>query len=554
MSGRLFLFALATGVACGQLSVEQKLFDFQALASIYAKHYTPYEWKRQAFGFDLLNLRPWLERARGAKDDLEFYELCQEYVASLQDTHSSFTTPSNFLAFLPLHADLYDGRVLIDSITRSRLPVSDYPFEIGDELLSLDGRPMEELIAAYERYSGGANPRSRRRRAVLRVLQRPQSVIPRAHETPDQSVIEVRRRSGAVETYTVAWVRSGKRLPLVGPVPSPRFARARPAGSPPEETPAYLLPIYPLIRDEALDVPEILNQGGRSPIFAMPAGFERRLGGAASDNFFSGVFDYDGLRIGFLRIPGFGGSAGALQQFEREIAFFEENTAGLIIDVMRNSGGSACYNEDIQRRLIPYRFRAMAREFRATWGWVNSFAASLEAARAQRAEPHVIALLEARLKDIETAYRENRGRTGPLSLCAESIDRDPAAVVYTRPLMVLIDEFSISAADAFPAVLQDNARALLFGMRTMGAGGSVGSFDAGIFSESATSVTLSMHHRKNPIVTPEYPTAPFVENIGVRPDVEADYMTGENLLANGRPFVESFLRAMAMHIRGGAPD
>ena len=544
------LLALAGSLA-GQMTVEQKLLDFQHLSAIYAKHYTPYEWKLEAFGFDLFDLAPWLERARRTKDDLDFYDLCHEYVASLMDAHSSFSLLSNFFASLPFHADIYDGIVLIDSITRSRLPAVQYPFEIGDELVSIDGKSIEELIRAYERYSGGANTRSRRRRSVLRILSRPQSVIARAHETPDESVVEIRRQSGAVESYTIAWQKSGKPLTFVGPVPTPKAA-AFVAPEPPAGVPEYLRPIYPLLRDEALDPPEILNQGGINPVFAMPAGFRRRLSGTAADLFYSGTLEVDGTRLGFLRIPTFSppSTVLALQQLETEIKFFEENTDGLIIDVMRNSGGGACYNEDVQRRLIPYVFRSMAREFRATWSWVLSFASSLELARQQRAEPWVIALLEDRLRTVEQAYRENRGRTGPLPLCSESIDRSPAAVVYTKPMMVLIDEFSISAADAFPAVLQDNGRALMVGMRTMGAGGSVGAIAAGIYSESSASVTLSMHHRKNPIVTPEYPAAPYVENIGVRPDIEVDYMTRDNLMRNGQPFADAILKLMVEHIRG----
>jgi hypothetical protein len=40
-----------------------------------------------------------------------------------------------------------------------------------------------------------------------------------------------------------------------------------------------------------------------------------------------------------------------------------------------------------------------------------------------------------------------------------------------------------------------------------------------------------------------------VENIGVRPDIEYDWMTRENLMSRGRPFVEAFTRAMTEHIR-----
>jgi C-terminal processing protease CtpA/Prc len=232
-----------------------------------------------------------------------------------------------------------------------------------------------------------------------------------------------------------------------------------------------------------------------------------------------------------------------------EIAWMQDNTDGLIVDVMRNNGGNACYNEEIQRRLIPYQFRGIGREIRATRQWVSRFSEALELARQRRAEPHVIALLEARLKDISTAYGEARGRTGALPICSESLERQPAAVTYKKPLMVLIDEFSTSAADAFPAVIQDARRGPLFGMRTRGAGGTVESFDFGIFSEATASANIAMHQRLQPVVTPDYPTAPYVENIGVRPDIDYDHMTVDNLLSGGRQFVDAFTGAMLEHIR-----
>jgi C-terminal processing protease CtpA/Prc len=239
----------------------------------------------------------------------------------------------------------------------------------------------------------------------------------------------------------------------------------------------------------------------------------------------------------------------ALRQFETEIAWMQENTDGLIIDVMRNNGGDACYNEEIQRRLIPYTFSGIGREIRATRAWVNSFSEALELARQQRAEPHVIALLEARLQDIITAYGEARARTGSLPICTAGLERLPADIVYRKPLMVLIDEFSTSAADAFPAVLQDARRGPLFGMRTRGAGGTIRSYRFGVFSEAFTSATIAMHHRLQPVVTSDYPTAPYVENIGVRPDIEYDYMTLDNLLNGGSQFVSAFTAAMLEHIR-----
>src|SRR5262249_5748473 len=127
-----------------QLSTDQRVLDFQSLAALFEKRYAPADWKFQAFGFDLFDLKPWLDRVRSAKDDLEFFEIEAEYVAKLQDTHTGFQIPSNYVArlgavpftggaiLIGLTVDIYDGKVLIDSISRTALPANLYPFQIGD--------------------------------------------------------------------------------------------------------------------------------------------------------------------------------------------------------------------------------------------------------------------------------------------------------------------------------------------------------------------------------------------------------------------------------------
>ncbi len=58
-------------------------------------------------------------------------------------------------------------------------------------------------------------------------------------------------------------------------------------------------------------------------------------------------------------------------------------------------------------------------------------------------------------------------------------------------------------------------------------------------------------NRRNPVVTQEFPAVPYVENIGVRPDIEADYMTKDNLLNRGRSFVSTFTGALVKLIQSG---
>ena len=124
----MLVSCLIPASAAAQLTQDQKIHDFENLAGNYAKRYAPYEWKKQLFGFDLFDLRPWLTRIRHSQDDLSFFEIMLEYVASLQDTHSQFSMPSSFVANLGFTVDIYDGRVMVDSINRTRLPLALYPF------------------------------------------------------------------------------------------------------------------------------------------------------------------------------------------------------------------------------------------------------------------------------------------------------------------------------------------------------------------------------------------------------------------------------------------
>jgi len=556
------LLLLSCASLCpAQLSTQQKIDDFRSLAALYDKQYAPYEWKRDAFNFDALILGPWLTRVTQSKDDLDFYEICVEYVASLQDSHDVFTLPSSFVATLGFTTDVYDDKVLIDSIDRTRLRAANFPFQIGDEVASVDDKTAAQWIEYFWKFLNTANVRSKRRVAAGWIPVRQQSRVPRAHEIGDSAEVVIRRQGGSLETYKIDWLKSGLPLTREGPVPTLKASvSSRHATSTDVGDRDYLQPLLDL---QTVRLPEeqyaVLGQGAINPIFSMPDGFVQRMGRTSTDNFFSGTYPAGGFRIGYIRIPSYSprpASAGAqpdldvaLRQFETEIAFFDQNTDGLVVDDMRNPGGLVTYVEEIARRLIPYQFRTVGFEIRATFQFVRSISNSLASARQQGAPQYILNLLQAILKDVQTAFSENRGRTGPLPLGGSiTLDLDPARVVYTKPLIVLVDDFSASGADMFAAVMQDNRRGPILGVRTHGAGGSVVDVSTGAYSEGATRITQTLMNRKNVIVTAEYPAAPYVENIGVRPDIDSDYMTTDNLLHNGKSFVDYFTSAIVDQI------
>lgn len=526
-----------------QLTTQQKLFDFQHLASIYAKYYAPYEWKRDLIGFDLYNIQPWLDRVRVSRSDIEYLEIAAEYVASLQDSHSAFFIQSNFTASIGIGTDIYDGKVLIEGINRAQLPASQFPFQIGDEVISIDGKSADELIRLFSRFTSMANARGTRRYAASFLFFRPQSVIPRAHEVADEAVVVIRRASGDLETYSIPWVRRGVPTTNLNPGPGP-FAQAETQRASRPGAYDYRSLLRRMQTKAVIDRGRVSGWGARTPFFALPDGFTQRLGRVSTDFHYSGVYTAGGKRIGYLRIPNFSppNETATLRELRTEIAFLQENTDGLVVDVTRNTGG-VCYGEAALQSLIPYRFRVVTDEVRASLDFLLDFEIALLEANLFGAETWEIQMLEVYYGQLLQAYTENRGRTGPIPTCGAGQELDPVDA-YSKPLILLVDEFTVSFGDVFAAIIADAARGPLVGYRTDGAGGVVIGINAGFYSESFTSFSATLGTRKDAVSAPGYPRTSYLENVGVHPDIVVDAMTRENLLTRGRPFVDAFTTAI----------
>lgn len=576
------------------LTHDQRIADLTQLAGMYAKNYGPYEWKRDVIGFDLLRLTPWLQRVQHS-DDLDFQEALIEYVASLNDAHDLIAFPTTFSASLPMTVDIYDGKVLIDGINRTLLPAAQFPFVIGDELVSLDGRPVQELIEGFRKYAISANQRSTDRTAATRLVSRSQQIMPHSFEVGGTAALGIRlAASGATNTYIVPWQKNGIPILSQGPLPSPVRGNGRmflstdgqdiTAGlpgsavaaasvfkvaesAPTDDTlPGYMDPLRPLLNASVpKDYYSVLNFGSRFPIYAPPAGFVDLNAPCATCIvrpgeplfYFLGTYVSNDVRIGFLRIPSMSppSSAIALAQLDRAMAYFTANTDALVLDVMRNPGGLVSFVEAVAQRLIPTPFKAIGFEIRATGAWLFSFASQLNFARLTRppGDP-ILVNLENNFNEVLSAYNENRGRSAPVSLNSTgALTLSPVAGAYAKPLLVLTDEFSASGGDMLPAILQSNQRGPIFGWRTMGAGGSVVSFSGPPYTESIFRVTVSLMNRGHVVQTPDFPPAPYIENIGVRPDIAVDYMTRANLVGAGAPFVQAFTQAVVNLVTASKP-
>jgi hypothetical protein len=334
-----------------------------------------------------------------------------------------------------------------------------------------------------------------------------------------------------------------------------------------QSVPSYMAPIQKLhnfshLRPGHVVAGSIDPFDSPFPVFDPPAGFQMRLGGDFSDEFLTGTFPAGKSTIGFIRIPTFDpiSQTNAIQQFQSEIEYFQQNTSGLVIDVMGNGGGDGCYTNNLLQYLFPQSFHTIGLELRATQFWLLVFEDSLISAQAV-GDQAAIKLYTAYIQQLTRALGRNRGLTSALPVCTDSLTYTPARddkgkiVAYKKPIVVLTDSFSASAAEFFSATLQDGKRATTYGVRTSGGGGNVAEFDfnATSFSEGSARVTLSLGVRANNITTAGLPSAPLIENIGVNPDVLADYQTKDNLLHHGQTFVKGFTKTISDLIATGKP-
>ncbi len=555
--------ALGAGLSFGQLTMDQKIGDFQYMAGVYAKRYGPYEWKRDTFKVDLLDISAWLDKVRNTKTDLEFYDVMSAYVAGLNDAHDTFSLPSSFRVFLNFTVDIFDGKLLVDYIDRSKLPPDQYPIVRGYELVSVDGEDATKILERMLRYQIAANDRSTRRLAAELITYRPQWVIPSAVDVPDASTVVFRRPDGKLESYRLSWFKAGLPLSNVGVFTTPGsdaagFVQSRAERSTTAEGP---VPGDMFSRVHHFRLPDraVVNVDAVPPVFAgaFPGNFVQRLGKTSADPFYSGVFNVAGLSIGYIRIPTFEPDDIGLAEstFFREITFFQANTDGLIVDVMRNFGGYSTYANDLFSILSPDSWRTLEWQVRVTSNWILYISGAVEDAYFNDYPQDYIDQLEAVKQEFIETNRRMRGLSKPVPIDFTDLEREPITdsrgnvVAYSKPIMLLVDEMSASAAEVFAATFQDNARGPVVGWRTMGAGGNVEEWEAGSYSQGFSTVTESLLVRRNPVDTQDYPSAPYIENIGVRPDIELDYMTRDNLTRGGKPFLDAVITAMIDHIQ-----
>ena len=156
----------ATQAGTEALTLEQRIEALDALWRNLSEIYPALEYKG-------IRGREWIEpavrRAREAKNDQEFYELLQEQMASLKDTHTR-------IASYPGQPKLESPPVILNKVEGKVAVIRAHPvttLTAGDVIVSIEDRPAEECLVEHLKRVCNSTERGRVREGCGQLLRGP---------------------------------------------------------------------------------------------------------------------------------------------------------------------------------------------------------------------------------------------------------------------------------------------------------------------------------------------------------------------------------------------
>ncbi len=426
--------------------------------------------------------------------------------------------------------------MIITGINRSILDQDAFPFKKGDRLISLNGFSADEIIRELsEIHSTGVDQVDRRINA-RNIPWREQALFPDMPEGSAAVAVQP-RASSEIRTVQLEWIVSGMPLaPYETPLSSSKSVRL--GGGAPR---GPLDKLRDLSAFAGSHRAEGIEWHSKQPLFPLWEDFEEVRGAPV----LAGTATAGGRRIAYMKIPTFMDSLerrNAMIDFlSDEIPTFQSSTDAMIIDLTGNGGGYICYAEAIASFLIDEPIDSIRVQIKPKRTWAVEFEEALE----WTSDENDRAILLDTIEKIRDGLAKGTPLTEPAPICFGGGTIKPAretglaSATYTKPILILVDEFSASAAEMFPALLQDAGRATVFGSRTMGAGGSVGEIGPIGTSDVTVTITESLVRRSKEITAPGGTMTHYIENVGVIPDVPYEITLDDYL--NG---YDGYLRAL----------
>lgn len=542
-----------------QKSMLQNL-DF--IQSAFSAQYGPGQWKESHEGWDLdkriAQAKAQVLATPGMTID-QYHDVLRQFFGSMKDFHVSVQFNATAASTLPFTVVGANGRYFIEYIDRSKLPETTFPFKVGDELVAFGGRKTSDVVAELVKREGGNTAQTEAALASLFLTSRRAASFGDVQSGPVSVTVKPQGSDKALTRQLIwdyspelikdpsankqSWTLRDQQDAVTKPFPFPTDMLSPVAGA--VATPTAANPF---------------GLGGRDSY--LPA-LGKKVWESADDDIFS-AYEFslpDGRKIGYVRIASYevDDANAAAAEFAGLMKKFQDETDALVIDQVNNPGGSVFYMYALASMLTdqplttPQHHVALTQDDVAT---AVNFLKTEPLVRDDATAKKVLGPLQDGYPVDYMFYRHmveysrfivsqwNAGKTltDPTFLDGVDMINPSPAAQYTKPIVLLINELDFSGGDFFPATLQDNKRATLFGTRTAGAGGFVRQVkypnNVGVAGFSMTgSIAVRADHQP-------------IENLGVRADVQ--YAPTAADLQNGFADYAKNVRATLVKMLGPA--
>lgn len=463
--------------------LQKKMVNYvDAMAGVYDSMYAPALWKKE---FSNWSLTTEVDKAKArilAKEDItisEYHKIINDFILSMKDFHVSVRFHATEKSTLPFMVRGSAGRYFIVYINREKLSKQAFPLEIGDEILTMNGKNVHEIIQTYKATMGGNTEETDQALAEMSLTSRSATKA----DTVPQGPVKLTFKKGDKEVAVQLIWDYEKELVLRNNQKSNKKSLAQRVDL--EMTSQVAL-------DFAADS-ETSNKftiGARSSY--LPA-LGTKIWESAKDNHYDAYIylNEDKELIGYVRIPKYGAGEKETKKFIEIIKRMEKTTDKLVIDQLNNPGGSVFYLYSLVSLLspkpmaTPKHYMAINQE-----DIVDSYKSLKDLEKINNLEELKKAFggdtvsgypLSMNFLEFMKSYYQfkidewNAGKklTSPYHLYGVDMINPHPTVQYTKPILLLVNELDFSGGDFFPAIMQDNKRATIMGVRTAGAGGYV---------------------------------------------------------------------------------
>lgn len=562
-----FLFLPHCGLLCGVDALAQQkkqmLSDLDFITNIFEISYAPLTWKLENYGWDLEAERikaknlvindPFLKQKA-------FQKIIKEFCQSTKDYHVVPDFYSTEESSLPFCIKCAEGKYFVSYIKEDFLLSQPSLLSIGDEVLSINGRPISEAVQEFRLREFGSNfIGTDQALAEFYFTSRFGNL---GHDIPHGTAEIIYRKAFEKEKHAISlkWDYESEKI-LTNDLSF--FKKSEMQNKQTfQENPwkkLFMTSHYFRKRAHKASNEDTANLFGGKKSFIPPLGtilFEIEGG-----EFHAYLFEIqDNVIGGYIRIPSYYAEDvnEAAMEFSDIIEFFEEVSHVLVIDQLNNAGGKILYLYALLSMLTDRELELPKHQMMLTqedlYLAINRFLFLQKVKNDRGARKKFGETLEGfvvnyqLVKSFLNSYQftmdqweAGKRLTDYTYLYGiEKISPHPE-VRYTKPILLLINHLNFSAADFFAAIMQDNKRAKLMGTRTAGAGGYIERiFFPNLNGIEGIDITASFSMRPNGMP---------IENFGVDPDIlyEASQKDLQNNYSEYKKNILKELEVLLLH-------